>query len=322
MPEPNRRPQRRMARSAVRFTAAVMVTASVLLIADACATIAWQEPVTALIAWRDRADLDRELATMGQPAAPPALVVGGAAAIREYRIAWARLSKEAKARKAERRRMERQARAHRVPIERDARRRMVAAADRLRRDAEVGDPLGRIRIPALGQELPFVEGTGARSLKRTAGRYPDTSMPGQPGTVGLAGHRTTYGAPFRRISELKRGDPIVAETPYGSVEYRVSRTRIVSPDNTKVLRPAKRGRDGSSGGLALTSCHPVESSRQRIVVLAEATHVSPAPRFTRAAAQAVVAAQSKKDRRSSKMGRRSSTSEGSRSRRTGRSRAR
>ena len=109
----------------------------------------------------------------------------------------------------------------------------------------------------------IVEGTGTGDLKRGPGHYPATPLPGAPGTVGIAGHRTTYGAPFRTIDKLDPGDRIVAEMPYGTFTYRVERTRIVPPTATEVVRRVKYDR------LVLTACHPLYSAAQRIVVFAK-----------------------------------------------------
>jgi len=87
-------------------------------------------------------------------------------------------------------------------------------------------------------------------------------MPGKGGTVGVAGHRTTYLAPFRKIDKLVRGDRIVLEMPYGEFGYRVEKTRIVSPTATEVKRRVGYER------LVLTACHPLYSAAQRIVVFA------------------------------------------------------
>ena len=85
---------------------------------------------------------------------------------------------------------------------------------------------------------------------------------GEGGTVAVAGHRTTYGAPFRRVDDLERGDRLVMRMPYGRLTYRVERKRIVDPSATWVVR------DVGHEQLVLTACHPLYSAEQRIVVFA------------------------------------------------------
>ena len=137
-----------------------------------------------------------------------------------------------------------------TPVERralerlpDPRRRLAFAARSLDRRTDEGDPVGRLRIARIGVSAVAVEGTDAADLRSGPGHYPGTPLPGQRGTVGIAGHRTTYGAPFRRIDKLRPRDPIVLEMPYGRFTYRVERTRIVPPTAllghaAGVVRPA------------------------------------------------------------------------------------
>jgi sortase A len=132
----------------------------------------------------------------------------------------------------------------------------------LRRQPLPGDALGRLSIPAIGVSRYVVEGTDLASLRKGPGHYPETPLPGERGTTAIAGHRTTYGAPFRRLGELHRGDRIVLDMPYGRFVYRVERTRIVPSDALWVLRRARYDR------LVLSACHPLYSASQRIVAFA------------------------------------------------------
>jgi sortase A len=125
-----------------------------------------------------------------------------------------------------------------------------------------GDAIGEIELPTLGRSYFMVEGTDTASLRKGPGHYAETPLPGERGTVAVAGHRTTYLAPFREIDELRRGDPVVASMPYGRFLYRVERTRIVSPTALWVKRRVGYDR------LILTACHPLYSAAQRIVVFA------------------------------------------------------
>jgi sortase A len=128
--------------------------------------------------------------------------------------------------------------------------------------AAEGDAVAHVRIPAIGVDKIVVEGVNLEDLKRGPGHYPDTPMPGQPGNAAIAGHRTTYGAPFNRIDELDPGDEILVTTVQGSFRYEVSDQLIVSPKEVGVLD------DFGDNRLTLTACHPKYSARQRIVVVA------------------------------------------------------
>lgn len=94
----------------------------------------------------------------------------------------------------------------------------------LRKQPLPGDAIGRIRLPTLHRSYFIVEGTKTADLRRGPGHYSDTPLPGDRGTVAIAGHRTTYGAPFRPIDKLKRRQPIVLEMLWGSYVYRVEKT--------------------------------------------------------------------------------------------------
>src|SRR5215218_1241052 len=135
---------------------------------------------------------------------------------------------------------------------------LVDPPDRVvRKDPLRGDALGKIMMPTIGVSEYVVEGTD-----------PDTLLPGQHGTSAIAGHRTTYGAPFRNLNELKKNDRIVVEVPYGTFVYRVERTQIV--DDSALWVTKKVGHDR----LVLTACHPLYSAAQRIVAFARLTETA------------------------------------------------
>ena len=135
-----------------------------------------------------------------------------------------------------------------------------------------GDAVARLRIPRIDVDKIVVEGVQVDDLKRGPGHYPDSPLPGQPGNAAIAGHRTTYGAPFNRIDELEQGDEILVTTVQGSFRYEVQRQLIVSPDQVEVLD------DFGDSRLTLTACHPKYSARQRIVVVASlVVPAAPAP---------------------------------------------
>jgi sortase A len=125
-----------------------------------------------------------------------------------------------------------------------------------------GDAVAKIRIPAIGLDKIVVQGVAVPDLKKGPGHYPGSPLPGQPGNAAIAGHRTTYGAPFNRIDELKEGDQILVTTTQGAFEYQVRQQLIVAPDQVEVLD------DFGDDRLTLTACHPKYSARQRIVVVA------------------------------------------------------
>lgn len=137
-----------------------------------------------------------------------------------------------------------------------------------------GEPTARLQIPKIGVDKIVVEGVGLPDLKKGPGHYPGTPLPGQAGNAAIAGHRTTYGAPFNRIDELKPGDEILVDTVQGSFRYIVAEQLIVSPKQVDVLDNKGDNR------LTLTACHPKYSARQRIVVvglLAPGQKVAPRP---------------------------------------------
>jgi sortase A len=123
--------------------------------------------------------------------------------------------------------------------------------------------IGRLEIPRLGLSAMVVEGTSGRTLRRAVGHIPGTALPGQPGNVGISGHRDTF---FRPLRHIQRNDIITVTTLFGEFRYRVVSTRIVSPSNVAVLDP------GGSEMLTLVTCYPfyfVGSAPNRFIVRAE-----------------------------------------------------
>lgn len=124
-----------------------------------------------------------------------------------------------------------------------------------------GDAVAIIRIPKIGLEKAVIEGVSVKHLKKAPGHYPGTPMPGQPGNAAIAGHRTTYGAPFYRLDELAPGDEILVTTQQGRFTYEVSESTVVKPHQSEVLDPTDDNR------LTLTTCHPRYSARRRLIVV-------------------------------------------------------
>ena len=209
----------------LRALSTVLIIAGVLLLSDAALTVAWQEPVSALYARivQDRLGDDLRDLELAKPSARDL------AALRSLE---------------------------------DERARMAFLARSLRRTSDPGDAVGRIRIPRIGASFVVVYGSDAASLRKGPGIYDDSPFPGAPGTVAIAGHRTTYLAPFRRIDKLRPGDEISVEMPYGRFIYRVQQRKIVAPTTVSVVKRVGYDR------LVLSACHPLYSADKRIIVFA------------------------------------------------------
>ena len=211
-------------RPIVRFLASVLITSGILMLVDAGLTLAWQEPVSAFLAQQQQDALNGELKRDAPQTARDKVAV---ASIHDQSKRLARLAALAKGR------------------------------------ARTGHAIGTIRLPTLGRHYAIVQGTDTDSLRKGPGHYPDTSFPGMGGTVAIAGHRTTYLAPFRTIDSLHKGDPIVLDMTYGKFTYTVEMTRVVLPTETSVVN-----RVPGAERLVLSACHPLYSASHRIVVFA------------------------------------------------------
>jgi sortase A len=132
----------------------------------------------------------------------------------------------------------------------------------LRREPLQGDAIARIDIPAIGVNEYVVEGTDTGDLRKGPGHYPESPLPGDPGTAAIAGHRTTYGAPFRNIDDLRRGQRVIVDMPDGRFIYRIERITIVDDQDLSVLDPVGYRR------LMLSACHPLYSAAERVIVFA------------------------------------------------------
>lgn len=212
-------------RTLLRQLSTVLILAGLMLLVDVGLTLIWQEPVSKLYAdWRQDALAD-DLEELSRPN----LSAGEKKAL------------------------------DRLPLDSD---RAAFLARALNRRIDIGDAVGRIRIPEIGVNKVVVEGTDGGSLRKGPGHYPETPLPGVRGTVAIAGHRTTYGAPFNELDKLEKDDEIVVEMPYGRFVYEVEREQIVDPTATWVTRRVGHDR------LVLTACHPKYSAAQRIVIFA------------------------------------------------------
>ena len=139
----------------------------------------------------------------------------------------------------------------------------------------LGKPLAVLDIPKIRVDNKVVvEGVGRDELRKGPGHVPSTVLPGQAGTFGVSGHRTTYGAPFYRLNELAKGDTITVVTREAIYTYTVTRTAIVRPTDTQVLDNVE-GPDGKpEATITLTTCHPRYSARQRLIVFGDLSDTS------------------------------------------------
>lgn len=225
------RPPRRALRSVVRFIASVAIVSGTLLIADAGVTLVWQEPISAIVATREQGRLEDRLRQLTAASGADRTRLAGVG---------------------------------------DVRRRLARLASLYRSRANEADPIGRISLPTLGRAYVMVEGTDTSTLRKGPGRYPDTAWPGQRGTVAVAGHRTTYMAPFRTIDKLRPGHRVRLRMPYGRFTYRVQYTKIVKPTALWVTNSVGYDR------LILSACYPLYSAAKRIVVFARLVDAEPA----------------------------------------------
>jgi sortase A len=141
-------------------------------------------------------------------------------------------------------------------------------ANRFEGEVTQGQGIGFIRIPAIDADYALIEGVDLDELESGPGRYSSAALPGQGETVAVAGHRTTFLAPFRRIDDLESGDEVEVEMPYAEFTYSVERAKVVEPTALEVVRPVGRER------LVLTACHPLHSAAERYVVFAELESIS------------------------------------------------
>ena len=216
----------------VRGLSNVLIFAGLLLLLDVGATLVWQEPVSALYAKLRQDQLSDDLAALNRK---------GPTAAELQALQRIRLSDD----------------------------RLAFLARSLRRRSHRGDAIGRVRIPGIGLNSVIVEGTDTADLREGPGHYPSTPLPGLRGTVAVAGHRTTYGAPFRDIDRVHRGDRILVDMPYARFVYSFERTRIVRPDALEVIRRVRFDR------LVLSACHPKYSAAKRIILFARLTRAEP-----------------------------------------------
>lgn len=226
-------PAARHSRRALRVLSWVLILAGVLALADATVTLLWQEPFSALYARIQQDRLSSALHNVERAQPTP----------------------------VERRQLSS------LPAQRQ---RIAFLAGELQHHAAYGSPVGSIHIPSAGIDFVIVKGTGVSELQKGPGVFPETRFPGIAGTTAIAGHRTTYLAPFRHIDALRRGNRIVLDMPYAHFTYTVTGHRVVSPDNVgAAVNPVGYSR------LVLSACTPLFSAAKRLLVFARLTHTVP-----------------------------------------------
>jgi len=227
------RRRRSPARSLAGTLSWLLIAGGLLLLTDVVVTLVWQEPVTGVVGLIERGQVDKRL--LSYRTAPLS---------RADRLALGALS--------------------------NVRQRIAYLARRERRALVPGEAVGRLELPSLGASFTVVQGTDSGSLEKGPGHYPSTALPGMGKTVAIAGHRTTYLAPFRHLDALHRGRSLVLQMPYGTFVYTVQYLRLVPPNAWWITRNL------GSDRLVLSACNPLFSASQRIAVFARLTSVQPA----------------------------------------------
>jgi sortase A len=227
----------------VRFLGTFLVAAGVLTLVWALVVWQWQDPFTALYTTWRQHQLTSQYEKRTRVFQPPIPQTSPA---------------------AERRSIEREARRYRLRSKR-------------------GEAIGRIRVSRMGVNMILVNGTDHDTLKKGPGRDLRTFMPGENRLVYIAGHRTTYLAPFSHIDRLRAGDRVTIEVPYATFVYSVTHHRIVKATDLSVLRSPRHEL------LELQACHPRFFASHRYIAYADLVRVEPrgaAPFDVSAVAQA------------------------------------
>lgn len=227
----------------LRILSTALITAGLVVLIDVGLTLAWKEPLSTVYGTIQQAEAEAELDDLQErfPTAADLRRADRAGSLEE---------------------------------------RVAILADAFAGEVETGEAIGRIRIPGIGLNVVVVQGTDTTSLQKGPGHYAPSedretraqgdgsAFPGQGRTVGIAGHRTTYLAPFRRLNELRAGDEVIIEMPYATFTYAVQKTEIVDPSEFEVVRDVAYER------LVLTACHPLYSAAQRIIAFTRLREIS------------------------------------------------
>ncbi|HUO69984.1 MAG TPA: class E sortase [Solirubrobacteraceae bacterium] len=219
-------------RRLIRDISSVLIISGVLLVLDAAVTLVWQEPITAVVATIKRSQIDKRFLSFHTAPLNP---------LEQHALSTLQTMNE----------------------------RISFLARREEHQVTTGAAIGRIVIKKIGASFDIVQGTDTTSLEKGPGHYPGTAFPGLGQTVAIAGHRTTYLAPFRHIDSLAPGDQIVLKMPYARFTYIVQYHKIVLPTALWVTNNVGYER------LVLSACNPLYSAAQRIIVFARLQEVQP-----------------------------------------------
>jgi sortase A len=220
-----------------------LITAGLLVVADVGITLAYQEPLSSIYSSIKQGEKENQLKSLESEFLTQSDV---------RQIDQAKDTKDPKAR------------------EQAITANISQLAQRLVDESKPGDALGRIEAPGMdGLNMVFVQGTDEASLELGPGHYPETAMPGQGKTVAIAGHRTTYLAPFRHIDSLSPGDKITLKMPYGTFVYSVQKSEIVDPSDVGVIHETGYER------LVLSACNPLYSAAERYIIFAKLVKTEP-----------------------------------------------
>src|SRR3954451_25190634 len=222
-------------RRVARITGTLMIVAGACSIAWALLVWQWQDPFTAIYAKYEQhklaSNFAHRFADYRAPSQPSVKTTGNEKPTEEERVAAA-------------------ARAYRLAL-------------------HEGEPVGRLVVSRLGLKSIVVNGTAHDDLTKGPGRELHTFMPGEHELVYVAGHRTTYLAPFAHIDKLKPGDTITFELPYATFHYEVTGHTVVTADDVAVLRSHHKEL------LALQACHPRFFATHRYIAYAKLVRVEP-----------------------------------------------
>jgi sortase A len=231
----------------LRLAGTAMIAAGVLVLAWTLVVWRWQDPFSALYTHFQQTRLGSRYDERAGAYRPPTVARGGLASVRQA---------------------------------------LAVDARAYRRSLHRGDAVGRLRIGRIGLDMVVVQGTDDDTLKKGPGHYATTGLPGEGRLVYVAGHRTTYLAPFSHIDDIRQGDYARVDLPYGTFTYRVARHYVVGEHDLRVL--ANRGVEV----LRLQACHPRFFATHRYIVDAKLVSIEPRGGRPYAVAAAAVTAAS------------------------------
>jgi sortase A len=217
-------------RRLLRIAGTVMIAAGVLVLAWTAVVWRWQDPFSALYTHVQQNRLESRYEDRAEAYRPPTVAHGDLASVRQA---------------------------------------LAVDARAYRRSLHRGDAVGRLRVGRIGLDMVVVQGTDDDTLKKGPGHYSTTGLPGEGRLVYVAGHRTTYLAPFSHIDDVRTGDYARLELPYGTFTYRVTRHYVVGEHDLRVL--ADRGAEV----LRLQACHPRFFASHRYIVDAKLVSIEP-----------------------------------------------